>query len=351
MDQSRYQRQSLFPGVGEAGQKRISHAAVVVVGCGATGGALSDLMARAGVGRLRIVDRDFVELTNLQRQVLFDEDDVVTNLPKAEAAARRLRQVNSQIEVEAVVADANAGNILSLLDGATLVLDGTDNFSTRYLLNEACIRLALPWIYCGVVASYGMTATLLPEGAAHKLPGKRPTTACLRCLLGEMPTPGTTATCDTAGILGPAVSLVASIAAAEAIKLITGNGHLNPGLIHLDLWNHTYETFAGPPRQSDCPACGLQQFDFLDARSGATSTSLCGRNAVQVAVAGTAPLDLARLEQQLAGMAGQLRRNPYLLKAEIDGYEFTVFPDNRAIIQGVEDEKLARSLYARYIGT
>jgi adenylyltransferase/sulfurtransferase len=311
---------------------------------------LAQLLARAGVGRLRIIDRDFDELSNLQRQVLFTEQDIVDALPKAAAAARTLRQANSAITIEPVVADVTPGNVLALLQDATVVLDGTDNFTTRYLLNDACLHLGKPWVYTGVVASYGMTATFVPDGAAGAMPGGRPATGCLRCLLGEIPAPGTTPTCDTAGVIGPAVGMVTAVAAAETLKLIAGRGDLNPGLLHLDLWTHEYELLGQAPRDPACPACGLHRFDFLDAQVGTTSATLCGRNAVQVAVVGAPPLDLARLEQQLAPLTQDLRRNAYLLRAQIDGREFTVFPDNRAIIYGTEDEDLARSLYARYIG-
>lgn len=348
---ARYHRQMIFPGLGQEGQRRLLDATVVVVGCGATGTALSNLLARMGVGTLRIVDRDFIELNNLQRQILFDEADIAADLPKAEAAARKLRQVNSNITIDAVVADVNPGNVLALIADATVVLDGTDNFSTRYLLNDACIHLAKPWVYTGVIASYGMTATFLPDGAAEKFPGGRSTTGCLRCLLGDLPPPGATPTCDTAGVIGPVVALLTAIAAAEAMKLITGGGTLNPGLIHMDVWSHDYERFAVAGRQLDCPACGRRDFQFLNAQVGTTSSSLCGRNAVQVAVTGGAPLDLARLERQLAAVATRQARNDYLLRAQIDGYEFTVFPDNRAIIKGTEDVDLAKTLYARYIGS
>lgn len=350
MDLSRYQRQTLFPEVGRDGQERLLDATAVIIGCGATGSALANLLVRGGAGHVRIVDRDFIELNNLQRQILFDEDDIAANLPKAEAAARKLRRINSSIDIEAVVADANAGNILDLIGDATVVLDGTDNFTTRFLLNDACIHLGLPWVYCGVVASYGMTATFVPAGAPEKLPGERAVTGCLRCLLGDVPAPGATATCDTAGIIGPTVTLLSSIAAAEAMKLIVGRGLLNPGLLHFDVWLHEYEQFgAGGPRPG-CPACDLHRLEFLNAEAGATSAALCGRNAVQVSVAGAAPLDLARLEAQLAPVAARMVRNEYLLRAQIDGYEFTVFPDNRAIIKGTEDENLAKGLFAKYIG-
>lgn len=348
----RYQRQTIFPELGEEGQKQLLNATVVVVGCGATGTALSNLLARAGVGRLRIIDRDFIELNNLQRQTLFDEADIAAHLPKAEAATRKLQRVNSAIEIEGIVADVNPGNVLSLLQDATIVLDGTDNFTTRYLLNDACTHLAKPWIYSGVLASYGMTATLVPIGATQAIPGERTTTGCLRCLLGAMPAPGTTATCDTAGVIGPGVALVTAVAAAEAMKLIIGRGELNKGLLHMDVWTHEYEQFTvGGPRP-DCPVCADHHFEFLHAQAGATSSTLCGRNAVQIVVHnnGENRLDLAHLENQLKSVATHLARNDYLLRAKIDAYEFTIFPDNRAIIKGTEDEGIAKGLYARYIG-
>ena len=354
MNLSRYQRQSLFAEIGQDGQQRLLDATAVIVGCGATGSALANLLVRAGVGRVRIIDRDFIELNNLQRQILFDEDDIAANLPKAEAAARKLRRINSQVDIEAVVADVNPGNVLDLIGDATVVLDGTDNFTTRFLLNDACIQLALPWVYCGVIASYGMTATFLPAGAPEKLPGGRAVTGCLRCLLGDGSplgaAPGANATCDTAGIIGPVVTLLSSVAAAEAMKLIVGRGVLNPGLLHFDVWLHEYEQFgAGGPRPG-CPACDLHHLEFLNAEAGATSASLCGRNAVQVSLHGAARLDLAQLERQLAPVATRLARNEFLLRAQVDAYEFTVFPDNRAIIKGTEDENLAKSLFAKYIG-
>jgi len=350
---ARYQRQMIFPPVGEDGQARLSAATVVMVGCGATGTALSNLLVRAGVGRVRIIDRDFIELNNLQRQILFDEDDIAANLPKAEAAAAKLRRVNRDVTVEGVVADVNPGNVLSFLADADLVMDGTDNFTTRFLLNDACLHLGLPWVYTGVIASYGMTATFIPDGAADKLPrpggSRRSATGCLRCMIGELPAPGTTPTCDTAGVIGPAVSLVTSVAAGEAMKLLIGRGTLNPGVIHMDVWSHDYERFT-TARRPDCPACGERRFEFLNAQMGTTTAVLCGRDAVQVAVTGGARLDLASLAQQLAPVATRVAANDYLLRAQIDGYEFTVFPDNRAIIKGIEDEDLAKTLFARYIG-
>jgi molybdopterin-synthase adenylyltransferase len=348
----------IFPGLGQEGQAALAQATVVIVGCGATGTALSNLLARAGVGRLRIIDRDFIELNNLQRQVLFDEADIEAALPKAEAAARKLRAINREIDIEGIVADVNPGNVLGFIEDATLVLDGSDNFSTRFLLNDACLARGKPWIYTGVIASYGMTATFIPEGAETALPGHRAVTGCLRCFLGEPPAPGTTATCDTAGVIGPAVAMITAAAGADALKLITGKGDLNPGLLHMDVWTHEYQHFSGLIRQPDCPACGQREFEFLNAAAGVSGAVLCGRNAVQITINGApAPgghprphLDLALLARQLQPIATTLQRNDYLLRAQIDDYEFTVFPDNRAIIKGTESEETARTLYAKYIG-
>ncbi|MEX1018920.1 MAG: ThiF family adenylyltransferase [Litorilinea sp.] len=349
-DLARYHRQMIFSGLGQAGQVALSQATVVIVGCGATGTALSNLLARAGVGRLRIIDRDFIELNNLQRQVLFDEQDIEQALPKAEAAARKLRMVNSQIEIEGIVADVNPGNVLGFIEDATLVLDGTDNFSTRFLLNDACLARGKPWIYTGVIASYGMSATFIPPGAEATLPGERQSTGCLRCFMEEPPPPGTTATCDTAGVIGPAVALITATTAAEVMKLLTGRGTLNAGLLHMDLWTHEYMQFGGLARQPDCPACGRREFEFLNAQAGVSGAVLCGRNAVQVSSGGRSQLDLARLADQLTHVATAVKRNEYLLRAQIDGYEFTVFPDNRAIIKGTESAETALTLYAKYIG-
>lgn len=348
-DLARYQRQMIFPPLGEAGQRRLLEATAVIVGCGATGTALSNQLVRAGVGHVRIIDRDFIELNNLQRQILFDEADIAANLPKAEAAARKLRQVNHDVTVEGIVADVNPGNVLSLISDADVVLDGTDNFTTRFLLNDACLKLGKPWVYTGVIASYGLTATYIPDGAVARLAGARAATGCLRCFLPEVPAPGTTATCDTAGVIGPAVAMITAVAASEALKLLVGAGTLNPGVIHLDVWSHDYERFL-TTRRPNCPACAQQRYEFLDAQVGTTSAVLCGRNAVQVAVSGAPRLDLAALAGRLGGVAQQLTVNDYLARAWIDGYEFTIFPDNRAIIKGTEDPDLAKSLYARYIG-
>ncbi len=336
----RYARQTIYPGIGEAGQRALLAARVTIIGVGATGSVLANHLTRAGVGHLRLVDRDFVELNNLQRQLLYDEDDVAGMLPKAVAAARKLRRINSTIQIEEIVTDVTPANVESLVADADLVLDGTDNFATRYLINDVCIKLGKPWVYCGVIGAYGMTMTIRPH-----------VTPCLRCIMGEMPAPGTVPTCDTAGVIGPIVALMGSLAAAEAIKLIVGNGVLNAGMIHVDLWEDSFDRFdLGGPR-GDCPACGQHDYQFLNAEAGARLTTLCGRDAVQVSVVGTRQVDLAALASRLqAAHVGQVQSNPYLVRARIDGYEITVFPDGRAIIKGTGDEAVAATLFARYVG-
>ncbi|HEX9114934.1 MAG TPA: ThiF family adenylyltransferase [Anaerolineae bacterium] len=342
MDESlaRYARQIIFPAIGEEGQRRLLGSRVTIVGVGATGSVLANHLARAGVGHLRLIDRDFLELNNLQRQLLYDEDDVAGLLPKAVAAARHLRRINSQIEIEDLVADATAANIEGLIAGADLVMDGTDNFAARYLINDACVKLGKPWIYTGVLAAYGMSMTIRP--------GVSP---CLRCIMGEIPAPGSVPTCDTAGILGPIVALMGSFSAGEAIKLLVGKGTLNPGMAYVDLWEDTFDRFdLGAPRP-DCPTCGTHEFSFLSTESGTRTTVLCGRDAVQVSLAGVAGVDLAALADRLtAAQVGQVQCNPYLLRARIEGYELTVFPDGRAVIKGTADEAVAATVYARYIG-
>ncbi len=337
---SRYSRQILFPPIGEAGQRRLLEAHVTLIGVGATGSILADRLVRAGIGHLRLVDRDFVELNNLQRQLIYDEDDVAAVLPKAVAIARKLRRINSTIAIEEIVADVNPTNILSLIADADIVVEGTDNFATRYLINDACVKLGKPWIYTGVVASYGMTMTIRPG-----------VTPCLRCVMGELPAPGAAPTCDTAGIIGPIVSLMGSITVAEALKLLLGRGTLNDGMIHVDLWENTFEKFTlGGPRP-DCPTCGRREFAFLNAEAGTRLTALCGRDAVQVSVAAQSAINLAALADRLtAAQVGQVQVNSYLLRARIEGFDFTVFPDGRAIIKGTNDEAVAATLYARYVG-
>ncbi len=336
----RYARQTLFAGIGKAGQERLGAARVLIVGCGAMGSTLANNLARAGVGHLRIVDRDYVEGNNLQRQVLYDEQDVRRGMPKAAAAAENLRRVNSQIEIEPVIADVTADNVEELLDGVDLALDGTDNFETRYLLNDACLKAGIPWIYNGVIAAYGVTMTVLPGD-----------TACLRCVFPERPLPGTTPTCDTAGILNGIVGVVGGLAATEALKLLVGSAPaLVRGMTWVDLWQNTFDRIE-LPRQPDCPACGRGDYEYLDAALDESGTSLCGRNAVQVRPprGTTGALDLPALEERLRAV-GEVASNGYLLRLRVDGYDVTIFPDARAIVKGTDDPAVARSVYAKYVG-
>ncbi len=335
----RYLRQTIFAPFGVQGQERLLSARVVIVGCGANGSMMASTLARAGVGTLIITDRDFVELKNLQRQILFDEDDVAKGMPKAIAAAEKLRRANSSIKIEGIVADVNAENIEALIDGATLVMDGTDNFETRFIINDACVKHSIPWVYAGAVASYGMTMTIIPRE-----------TACLRCIFQKEPAPGTLPTCDTAGIIPPIVNVMASIASAEAIKFLAGTGARNPGLINVDLWENSYDVLA-IQRRDDCPTCGQNQYEFLEGQRGGTMTaSLCGRNAVQVNPGRGHTLKLDELAERLRGV-GQVTVNEYLVRATIDNFEITIFPDARAIIKGTDDATVARSVYAKYVGS
>jgi molybdopterin-synthase adenylyltransferase len=337
----RYSRQIRFPQLGEAGQRAICASKVVLCGCGALGTVLANHLARAGVGSIRIIDRDFIETHNLQRQILFDEDDVAQNLPKAEAAARKIRAINSTISVEPVVTDLDHTNILDLVADADLILDGTDNFETRYLINDAAVKLSKPWIYGGVIGSEGQTMTILP--------GQTP---CLRCLIETAPPPGMTPTCETAGVLGPAVAVIASFEAVEAIKLLSGaRAALNTHLIMVDVWDWSFRQLkvAGLLGKVDCPCCVRRQFEWLDGAMGSHTTTLCGRNAVQVAVRRTEPLDFGELAGRMSGI-GAVRYNTFMLRFTTDGHEFTVFPDGRAIIKGTNDVAKARTLYAQYVG-
>lgn len=334
----RYARQTLFAPLGKEGQERLQASSVAILGCGALGTGLANNLGRAGVGRVVIADRDYIEFNNLQRQILFDEDDIARGLPKAAAAAEKLRRVNSEITVESLVEDINADNIAALVQDTDLVLDATDNFETRYLLNDACIKYNRPWIYSGVIASYGVTMNIIPGD-----------TPCLRCVFPEMPLPGTTPTCDTAGVLNGIVGVITGIAATEAMKILLHSEQISREMFWLDVWENTGERIE-LARAPDCPACGQRSYEFLDAPISGSSTSLCGRNAVQVRPAqrGLA-LPLADLAERLRAI-GEVRYNEFLLRATIDQYELTVFPDARAIIKGTGDEQIARAVYARYIG-
>ena len=337
----RYSRQMFFSPVGQQGQRRLNRSRVTLCGCGALGTVLANSLARAGVGHLRIVDRDFVELHNLQRQVLFDEADVAECLPKAEAAARKLAAVNSSIQIEPVITDIDHTNILDLAGDADLILDGTDNFETRYLINDAAVKLGIPWIYGGCIGSHGHTMTIIP--------GQTP---CLRCVVESAPPPGMMPTCETAGILGPTVGVIASLQATEALKILTGQPEaINRDLVMIDVWEGTFRRLkiAGLLEAMDCPCCKQRTFHWLSGKLGSHTTTLCGRNAVQIARRETQGVSFEQLARQLAPL-GQVRYNKFMLKFQEGGFDFTVFPDGRAIIQGTGDVNKARALYAQYIG-
>jgi molybdopterin/thiamine biosynthesis adenylyltransferase len=335
--EDRYSRQVLFPGIGAEGQRKLSESRIAIVGCGATGSALASLLARSGVGTIRIIDRDYVEPSNLQRQSLFDESDAAESLPKAIAAARRIAAFNSQIVVEPRVADLTPANIGPLLEGMQLILDGTDNFETRYLLNDFAAKTSLPWIYTAAVGSYGITLNVLP--------GR---TACLSCIFPDSPR-GAVETCETSGILNSAVNLVASIAATEAVKLLIGaDDRLRRTLLSFDVWtNQRAEVSASKPRIG-CRTCGEREFVHL-AGAGRPHITLCGRNSVQIHER-QRPIDLAEMSLRLKPH-GSVRHNDFVLKFWPDPYEMTLFPDGRAIIKGTTDASVARSLYARYVGS
>ena len=333
-DRERYSRQILFQGIGETGQQRLLDARVVVAGCGALGSFLVGTLARAGVGWMRIVDRDYVELSNLQRQWLFDESDVEQGLPKAVATSRKIATINSSVKVEPTVADLTASNADELLGDATLILDGTDNFETRYLINDFAVSRGLPWVYGAAVGSYGLTMSVVPAR-----------TACLRCVYPDPPG-GVQPTCETAGVLGPITSLIASLQAAEALKILCGAAPSRK-ITTIDIWTGDLRQIKQPEPDGDCPACGRREFPYLNGAARAP-VSLCGRNAVQIHER-SRPLDLQDLAARLAPL-GTVRANEFALRFELPPYLFTVFPDGRAIVKGTTDIGIARSLYARYIG-
>jgi len=333
----RYSRQILFRGIGAEGQRKLAAARVAIVGCGATGSALAGLLARAGIGTLRIIDRDYVEPSNLQRQSLFDEQDAAESLPKAIAAARKIAASNSGIAIEPKVEDLVPANIAALLDGMSLILDGTDNFETRYLINDYAVAHSLPWIYSAAVGSYAVTLNIVPGE-----------TACLACLFPDSPR-GMVETCETSGILNSAVNLVASITATETLKFLVGSvPQLRRTLLSFDVWaNEHAEISAAKPRPG-CRACGERDFIHL-AGEGRPHITMCGRNSVQIHER-QRPIDFAEMDRRLQPH-GVVRHNDFILKFWHDPYEMTLFPDGRAIIKGTTDTAMARSLYARYVGS
>ncbi len=336
----RYSRQILFAPIGKTGQEKLLKSRVLIVGSGALGCAHAETLARAGVGFLRVVDRDFVESSNLQRQTLFSEADAKERLPKAIAAKNRLAAINSEIEVEAIVADVNFSNIENFVEDCDLILDGTDNFQTRYLINDACVKLQKTWIYGAAVSSYGATMTIMPNE-----------TACLRCIFEEMPPVGSAPTCDTTGVIQPIIQSVSAIQTTEALKILTGDfAALHQTLLQIDVWQNDWRKIKIGSPNADCECCGRKNFEFLDAETSEFSAVLCGRNAVQIAPPKPVDLDLPTLATRLEPF-GAVKQNEYLLRLNVGEFELTVFKDARAIVRGTDDISTARSIYAKFIGS
>jgi molybdopterin-synthase adenylyltransferase len=335
----RYSRQILFDGIKSEGQARICASRVVMVGCGALGAVQASLLVRAGVGTLRIIDRDFVDESNLQRQILFDEEDVRAVLPKAVAAEKKLRSVNSLVNVEGIVDDVNASSINKLLGGFDLIIDASDNFDVRYLINDYSIKNSVPWIYGACVGSYGLTFSILP--------GEGP---CLRCVFENKPIAGASVSCDTAGVIGPIVALIAGSQVAEAMKLLSGaRDKVSRRITSIDVWDNIYQYINLPPINPNCPCCVRREFPFLDGLLAAEATTFCGRNSVQIRRHDGIRIHLDALARRLEPI-GRLEQNRFLVRLSVDGYELTVFTDGRAIINGTYDLGVAKSLYARYVG-
>ncbi|MFD0586391.1 ThiF family adenylyltransferase [Paenibacillus sp. GCM10027627] len=338
----RYSRQIRFTPIGAVGQTKLAEARAVVIGMGALGSVLAQHLVRSGVGFVRIIDRDIVEWSNLQRQMLYTEQDAMDMLPKADAAAARLRAINSEVDVQPIAADLSSLNAEELLDGADLILDGTDNFSVRYLINDYSVKYGVPWIYGGAVGASGMTMTVVPGD-----------TPCYRCLFPEHPLPGAADTCETAGVISPVIDVIASIQATEALKLLSGRREtLHRTLMQIDLWSHSWLPLAiSNSRRLDCPTCALHQFDHLSQRRlEPIAAALCGRQSVHITPAVLTELQLEAMENLLSN-AGEVTRNAFLLKLKMSsGMTFVLFRDGRAIIQGTEDSTKARSIYAELLG-
>jgi molybdopterin/thiamine biosynthesis adenylyltransferase len=336
----RYRRQMRFAPLGEEGQRRLAAARVLICGCGALGSVAADLLVRAGVGFLRIVDRDFLEADNLHRQVLFDEIDVAEELPKAIAAARRLAKINSSITIEPVVADVTAANIRSLADDVDAIVDGTDNFEIRYLLNDFAVATGKPWVFGGCVGAEGQMLAILPSE-----------TPCFSCIMPEPPPAEAQPTCETAGVIGPIVSVIASLQAAEALKILSGNvAAVNRRMTIVDLWRNELRSIGvASLRDGGCRTCGQRDFPWLEGRRGVAAISLCGRNAVQLSSASAGGVSLVELASKLREV-GRVTTNAYLLRCEVDKYRLTIFADGRTIIGGTADPAEARVVHARYIG-
>jgi molybdopterin-synthase adenylyltransferase len=335
----RYSRQILFSGIGTEGQSRLAGSRILIIGCGALGTAQAESLARAGVGALRIVDRDFIEFSNLQRQTMFTESDAAERLPKVVAAANHLREINSDIVLEPEIVDVNYSNIERLIGDCDLVIDGTDNFATRYLINDACVKHRMNWIYGAAVGSYGVTMTIRPEQ-----------TPCLRCIFPEAPPAASAPTCDTAGVIMPIINMIAAVQVTEALKLLTGKIEaLHKSLMQVDVWQNEWRRIAVGEANPDCVTCVQRKFETLNNAHGEFAAVLCGRHAVQISPSHPVQVDLSELSKRLS-TAGEVKANDYLLRFSTGDFEMTVFQDARSIIRGTDDVATARSLYARYVG-
>ena len=360
-DFARYHRQMLLPAFGEDGQARLRDASVLILGCGALGSVAADMLARAGVGHIVIVDRDFVELTNLQRQVLFDEDDVAKAVPKAIAAKRKIAKINSAVRVTAVVDDINHTNIEQYANGVDIFVDGLDNWEARYLTNDLAVKSSRPYVYGAAVGTTGMAFPVLPYGSGNGAwktqAGGSLATPCLRCLFDEAPPPGASATCDTVGVMGSAAAIVANFQVAETLKILTGHyEHVRRTLLTIDLWtNEIAQLSSGSAdNYSHCPCCRERRFDYLDGRAGSSAAVLCGQNSVQLRHRQQADsINLDAIADRLS-RHGEVMASEFMLRAFVtehnEDYELTLFPDGRAIVKGTDDPGVARSVYARFVG-
>jgi adenylyltransferase/sulfurtransferase len=355
----RYHRQILLPGFGEEGQKKLLASRALIVGCGALGTVIANTLARAGVGHLVIVDRDFIEITNLQRQVLFDENDIAEGLPKAEAARRKINQINSQVQVTAIVDDVNHSNIEKLAAGCDVIVDGVDNFETRFVVNDAAVKLGIPYVYGGAVGTVGMSYAILPHtpGGDSGWEKAGVATPCLRCIFEQAPPPGMNPTCDTAGVLGSTVAIIANYEANEALKILTGNwSAVSATMLSIDTWFNAIKQFkvARAYEVGECTCCKKRQFEFIDGKFASATTTLCGRNAVQF----TQKLSDGRMNfEEIAARLrphGEVMVNKFMLRAELTdngaAYELTLFTDGRAIVKGTKEASTAKSIYAKYVG-
>ena len=333
----RYSRQSLVAQIGPAGQVKLGQSRITLVGCGALGTVIANNLTRAGVGHIRIIDRDFVELTNLQRQTLFDEEDVSNNVPKALAAAEKLRKINSAIEIEATVSDVHRRNIEGLIEGSTVVLDATDNFETRFLLNDACFKLGIPWVYGAAIAGYGMTMNIFPRSSP-----------CFRSIVSTLPSSGSVDTCDTVGVLNSITGIIGCIQSNEAIKIMVGDEVQWGELIAIDLAGNKFEKMKVKER-TDCPLCVKGEYEYLDRPGLAEPVKLCGRDMIQVTPQRELGVSLEFLKQKLEKL-GDVTYMGSLLKFTVDQQELIIFPDGRAFIKGTDDKNVAKSLYSRYVG-